>query len=103
MRQRPAVLVATSLAVVLAIPATYALLRAYSVLFGAAEPNPATIVWSAHIAMFWRLAVGAYVGGMVAPLAYMAARADLHRTVRVLYGASIAIAILIGAQGLLLP
>lgn len=100
-KQLPA-LVATMLAAILSIPATYATLRAYDVLFRK-EPNPATIVWSAHIAMFWRLGVGVYVAGMVAVLAYMAARANLARTVRVLGTTVVVVAAMIGLQGLLMP
>ncbi len=50
---------------VLVVVASYALLRAFDVLFRV-EPNPATLVASVHIAMFWRLAVGSYAGGAVA-------------------------------------
>jgi hypothetical protein len=102
MRQRLPVVVATTLAAILSVPATYAVLRAYDVLFKN-EPNPATIVWSAHIAMFWRLAVGIYVAGMVIPLALMAARANLGRTIRVLYVCVFVVAGMIGAQGLFMP
>ncbi len=103
MRKQLPSLVATVLAAVLAIPATYAVLRAYDLLFRGPEPNPANIVWSAHIAMFWRLAVGAYVAGMVAPVAYAAARKDQARTMRVLSGCVVVVAALIGLQGLLMP
>ena len=102
MRQRFPPIIATVLAAILSIPATYAVLRAYDVLFRK-EPNPATIVWSAHIAMFWRLGVGVYVAGMVAVLAYMAARANLARTIRVLCTAVVVAAVMIGFQGLLMP
>jgi hypothetical protein len=102
MRKQLPYLVITVMAAVLAIPATYAVLRAYDVLFRS-EPNPATIVWSAHIAMFWRLGIGAYVGGMVAPLAYVAARRDPARSLRVLSGCVLAVAAMIGLQGLLMP
>jgi hypothetical protein len=84
------------------MPATYALLRAYEVLFKS-EPNPATIVWSPHIAMFWRLAVGAYVAGMVATLSYVSARRDLVRTTRVLCASVFVVGAMIGIQGLLMP
>jgi hypothetical protein len=103
MRKQLPFLVVTAIAAVLAIPATYAVLRSYDLLFRAPEPNPATIVWSAHIAMFWRLGIGVYVAGMVAPLAYVAARKDQARTLRVLSGCVLAVAAMIGLQGLLLP
>lgn len=101
-RKHLPVVVATALAAILSMPATYAVLRAYDVLFKN-EPNPATIVWSAHIAMFWRLAVGVYVAGMVVPVALMAARADLARTMRVLRTCVFVVAAMIGFQGLLMP
>jgi hypothetical protein len=93
---------AAVLTALLAIPTTYALLRARDVLFFV-EPDPATVAWSAHIAMFWRLAVSCYVAGMVAPLAWMAARADPARTFRFLSAAVVVVAVLIGAQGIFLP
>ena len=103
MRSRLPALAVTLIAVFLAIPATYAVLRSYDVLVRAPEPNPATIVWSAHIAMFWRLAIGAYVAGMASPLAYFAARKNLATTVRVLSVAVVAVAGVCLVQGLLMP
>ncbi len=102
MQKRLPALIATLVAAILSIPATYAVLRAYDVLFRT-EPNPATIVWSAHIAMFWRLGVGVYVAGMVSVLAYMAASRDLVRTIRVLYVGVFVVGAMIGVQGLLMP
>jgi hypothetical protein len=100
-RTLPAVVV-TAIAVLLAIPATYATLRACDVLFRS-EPDPATVAWSPHIAMFWRLAVGGYMAAMLAPVAYVAACRDLARTVEVLGALSIVVAAMIGVQGLALP
>jgi hypothetical protein len=102
MRQHLPVIVATALAAILSVPATYAVLRAYDVLFKS-EPNPATIVWSAHIAMFWRLGVCAYVAGMVAIFTYMAARANPARVLRILCTCVVVVAAMIGFQGLLMP
>lgn len=101
-RTSPAVWIATAVAALVSMPATYALLRAYDVAFRS-EPNPANIVWSPHIAMFWRLAVGVYVAGMVAPLVYMAARRDLERTTRILSMSVLVVGAIIGVQGLLMP
>ena len=101
-RQLPPV-VATAIACILAVPATYATLRSYEILFKPPEANPATIVWSAHIAMFWRLWIGAYVAGMLAPLAYLAARTNLARTMRVLATGVVVVATMVGVQGLLMP
>lgn len=102
MRKHLPAAIATALASVLSIPATYAVLRAYDVLFKK-EPDPAKIVWSAYIAMFWRLGVGSYVAGMLIPLAFMAARADLAKTVRVLCTCVVVVAVLIGFQGIFMP
>src|SRR5437868_4265502 len=99
---RSSVYATASIAAVLTIPAVYAILRGYDVLFKS-EPNPATVIWSARIAMFWRLGVGAYVAGMVLPLAYFAARADLLKTMRVVAASAVVIAALVAGQGLLLP
>jgi hypothetical protein len=101
-RTPPPVWIATVVATLLSMPATYALLRAYDVLFRS-EPNPAKIVWTPHIAMFWRLGVGVYVAGMVAPLVYMAARRDLTRTTQLLSVSVLVVGAMIGLQGLLMP
>jgi hypothetical protein len=101
-RTPPAVWIATAVSALLSVPATYSLLRGYDVAFRK-EPNPANIVWSPHIAMFWRLAVGVYVAGMVAPLVYMAARRDLGRTMRVLSMSVLVVGAIVGVQGLLMP
>jgi hypothetical protein len=101
-RAQRQILVVTAIAALLAIPATYACLRAYDVLFKS-EANPASVIWSAKIAMFWRLGIGAYVAGMVAPLAFLGARADLDRAVRVLATSAVVVAAMIAFQGLFLP
>ena len=87
---------------ILSVVATYAVLRAYDVFFRN-EPNPATIVWSAHIAMFWRLGVGLYVAGMTAVLAYMMASKDLPLATRVTAALVPVVGAMIAVQGALLP
>jgi hypothetical protein len=101
-RNQRAVWIATVITALISIPATYALLRAYEVLWKT-EPNPATIVWSPHIAVFWRIGIAAYVAGMVAPLAYLAARRDHARLLRVLYPSLIVAGAMIAIQGLFMP
>jgi hypothetical protein len=101
-RHKLAVWIATIIAGLLSIPATYAGLRAYEVLLGT-EPNPARIVWSPHIAVFWRIAVASYAAGMVAPLVYMAARRDLVRVMRMLCASVLVVGAMIGIQGVLMP
>jgi hypothetical protein len=86
----------------LSVPVTYATIRAYDVLTRR-EPNAARIVWTPHIAMFWRLNVGAYVAGMVAMLTYVAATRDLARTVRALSVAVVVAAAMSAIQGLFMP
>src|SRR5271154_7131820 len=103
MRKQLPYVVATVIACVLAVPATYATLRGYEVLFKPPEANPATIVWSAHIAMFWRLWIGVYVAGMLAPLAYAAARKDLGRTMRVLGASVVVVSAMMFVQGIWMP
>ena len=93
---------AALLAGLLVLPASYAVLRAYDALF-TREANPALVVWSARIAMFWRLSVGAYLAAMIAPLVHGAARANLALTLRALYALTFVVAALIAAQGILLP
>jgi hypothetical protein len=93
---------ATLVASVLSMPATYAILRAYEALLKD-EPNPALVVWSPHVAVFWRLAIAGYVAGMVAPFAYVAASRDPRRLSRVLCTGVVVVGAMIGVQGLFLP
>ena len=88
----------------LALVLTYAGTRAYDALFGA-EPNPATVLYmyGGHIAMFWRVTVGAYVGGGVAILAAFLARTRSEAVTRVLLRAVPIVAVLAAAQAILLP
>lgn len=95
-------LVVALLAGLLAIPATYASLRGYEALFKS-EANPATIIFSAKIAMFWRMGIGAYVAGMVAFATYFLARRDLARTANAVAVAAWVVAAMIAVQGSLLP
>lgn len=92
----------TAVNALLAVVATYALLRGYDVCFKA-EPNPATIVWSAHIAMFWRLGIGLYIGGFAAMTAVVFGRRNFAATLRVTAALVPAIGALIALQGAFLP
>lgn len=100
-KNKPALGVAVA-AAVLTVPAVYAVMRGYEVLF-VAEPNPAVITASVKIATFWRLWIGVYVAPVVAIGAFEIARRDLARASRVLEIAVIAVAALCGVQGLFLP
>lgn len=99
-----AAMAATAIAVVLCIPAAYAGLRAYDVLFRE-EPDPATVVWSwsAHIAMFWRLAIGAYMATTIAPAAFWAARRRPAWTAKALGVSLVVASAMIVVQGVFLP
>lgn len=92
----------SAMAALLSVIATYALLRAYHVLL-TSEANPATVVASAKIAMFWRLGIGGYVAGMVAAAVFFATSRQPRLTVKVVAWAIPIVAGMIAAQGLLLP
>jgi hypothetical protein len=92
----------TAVNALLAVVATYAFLRGYDVLFKE-EPNPATIVWSAHIAMFWRLGIGLYVAGFAAMTAVVFGRRNFAATLRVTAALVPAVGALIALQGAFLP
>ena len=100
-KQLPAVILA-SIDALLAVIATYAVLRGYDVLFRA-EANPATVIWSARIAMFWRLGVGVYVAGPAALMAWLAASRNLPLTTRVTAALVPIVGALIAIQGGFLP
>jgi hypothetical protein len=86
----------------LTVPLVYAALRAWDVVSGP-EVNPATAPVSIHVAMFWRLSTAAFAAGLVAPVAYLAARRALRRTLEVLSVLTVAVAALTIVQGTLLP
>jgi len=91
-----------AMAALLSLVATYAVLRAYDVLFKQ-EPNPATTVASMHIAMFWRVGVGAYVGGAVGMLVWFGTAKGGRRASRLVVLAIPIVAAMIAFQGLFLP
>ena len=102
MRRHVPVLVAVVMSGLLVVAATYAVLRTYDVLFQL-QANPAAVIWSEHTAMFWRLGIGAYLGGMIAFGVYFAARRQLARTIRALEILVYVVAAMITVQGLFLP
>jgi hypothetical protein len=95
-------LVPTAIAAILAIVATYAVLRGWEVLFST-EPNPATVIYSPRIEMAWRLVIGCYVGAMTGVGAFAASARSFERTMQVLGWAVPIVAALIAVQGILLP
>jgi hypothetical protein len=67
------------------------------------EPNPATVIWSAHAGYFWRAWIVSYAGGMAGLIAWKAAGRDAARVARVLAEGVLVAAALIFAQGMFLP
>ncbi len=71
--------VEASVAAILALASVtflYAAVRvAQAILFP--EPNPALIVWSTRIALFWRIGLVVYASLMLVPMALRWARRDL--------------------------
>lgn len=98
---RAQVAVALASAIVV-IPAVYAGLRAYDVLF-VPQPNPALVSSGVKIAMFWRLWIGVYLAPLVAIGVHQIAQRNLARAVRLLHVATITSAAMIALQGLFLP
>jgi len=82
--------------------ALYALLRiAQKLLFS--EPDPALVLWSEHAGFFWRAWTAAYVGGTGGFVAWVASGRDAAKTARVLASSIVVSALLVAAQGALLP
>jgi hypothetical protein len=94
-------IVPASIAALLTVVATYAVLRAYDVFFKS-EPNPAPVI-SARIAMFWRLAIGSYLASLVAIGVFVLSGSRLATTTRIVALAVPIVAAVIAAQGLFLP
>jgi hypothetical protein len=82
--------------------ALYPTLRLIQFFFGF-EPNPATIIISAHSGYLWRASITAYGGGMAALLGGWLARRDPPRIARALAVALPAAAALLALQALFVP
>jgi hypothetical protein len=94
---------AVSLAWGLLIAASvYSLTRAVQSWF-VAEPDPATVMWSAHAGFFWRALTAGYAGGMAAFVIFIAIRGREHAAARALAPAIAVAAAVLTLQGLLLP
>ena len=70
--------------------AAYAVVRAIQ-FFLYPDPNPATLVWSAHAGYFWRAWTVGYAGGIAAFVAFLIVRGRPEPAVRAL-GPAIAVA-----------
>jgi hypothetical protein len=82
--------------------AAYAVMRAVQFCF-VAEPDPATVMWSAHAGFFWRSLNAGYAGGLAAFVIFVAIRGRERTAARALAPAVAITAALLGLQGLLLP
>ena len=67
------------------------------------DPNPATLVWSAHAGFFWRCWTCAYAGGIAAFVAYLFTRGSVERSVAALGPAVAVVAGMLALQVALLP
>jgi hypothetical protein len=67
------------------------------------EPNPATVIWSAHAGYFWRMLTVVYAGGMAGMLGWLEAGRDPVRMARALAVGVVIAGLLLAAQGVLLP
>jgi hypothetical protein len=82
--------------------AAYAIVRAVQ-FFLYPDPNPATLVWSAHAGFFWRAWTVSFAGGLAAFVASLLVRGRLAGAARALGPAIAASAALLALQSLLLP
>jgi hypothetical protein len=67
------------------------------------DPNPATLVWSAHAGYFWRAWTVGYAGGMATFIAFPLVRGDLARSARALVPAVGVATALLALQALFFP
>jgi hypothetical protein len=80
----------------------YAVLRLVQALLYK-EPNPATVIWSAHAGYFWRVWTVAYAGAMAGFATFAAAKKHEALVSRVLVvGLSVASGLIV-LQGLFVP
>ncbi len=68
-----------------------------------AEPDPATVMWSAHAGFFWRALTAGYAGGMAVFVIFIAIRGHEPAAARALVPAVVVAAAVVTLQGLLLP
>ena len=82
--------------------AAYAVVRGIQ-FFVYPDPNPATLVWSAHAGFFWRCWTCAYAGGFAAFVAFLVARGRPEAAARTLAPAIAVAAAMLAAQTAILP
>jgi hypothetical protein len=98
---RVAITVAAGWGAVVAV-AAYAVVRGIQ-FFVYPDPNPATLVWSAHAGFFWRCWTCAYAGGFAAFVAYLVAHARPEAAARTLAPAIVVAGAMLVAQTAILP
>jgi hypothetical protein len=81
---------------------SYALVRTVQ-FFVYPDPNPATLVWSAHAGFFWRCWTCAYAGAIAAFVAYVPTRRHLAASVKALGPAVATVAVLLALQTAVFP
>jgi hypothetical protein len=67
------------------------------------DPNPATLVWSAHAGFFWRCWTCGYAGALAAFIAFVGAQRGPERAARWLVGAVATCAVLLALQVAFFP
>jgi hypothetical protein len=67
------------------------------------DPNPATLVWSAHSGFFWRCWTVGYAGGLASFVAFLAAQRSQEGVVRSLPFAIVTSALLLALQTAVFP
>jgi hypothetical protein len=82
--------------------AAYAVVRAIQ-FFLYPDPNPATLVWSAHSGFFWRVWTVGYAGGIAAFVAFPLALTRPDAAARTLASAVAVAAVMLALQTALLP
>ena len=80
----------------------YAVVRGIQ-FFVSPDPNPATLVWSAHAGFFWRCWTCVYAGGLASFVAYLFTRYRLDRSVAALGPAIAVVAVLLALQVTIFP
>ncbi len=82
--------------------AAYGIVRAIQ-FFVYPDPNPATLVWSAHAGFFWRCWTCAYAGALAAFIAYVGAKRSPAKAARSLVGAIAVAGAILALQTAFLP
>ncbi len=67
------------------------------------DPNPTTLVWSAHAGFFWRCWTCGYGGALAAIIAFVAARRNVPAAARSLVVAVAVAAVVLSAQVAVFP